>query len=177
MKIILNDVFEKQTLFQKHVEKEKRYDKHFTNPYVKAMFFKSCMDIELCEYFDSDSSNEVEELADVFHFLLAVFIYSGVKALSDYTCDNYEYGKKGKRVTELKIDFNYLVCKFLEHIPFKIWKEKKKEIDYNKVQILADGLISKFFQFVKAQRISCEEFIKAYDKKLQINYDRQENGY
>ena len=173
---------------------------------LAAIYFASCINIEWMELeevyreyvnIQSNISNEnnedydpqlenilrikaLEELIDVFHFILSVFIFLGLKESQVLKIHHFSLGGISS-LSEYAGETALAISSVLAEAPYKTWKDQDntKEITPE----YADLLFSKFvvcFNNVLDFAEYCldsnyDEFVKVYLIKNALNFKRQED--
>lgn len=170
---------------------------------LAAIYFSSCVNLEWMElneaygaYVDQDQllksgSGSVDatesarkealmELIDVFHFVLSVFIFLGLKI--EYVGKLYHYRLGGfETLQECVGETALAISKVLSRTPYKTWKDQKntRELSIEYEEFLFSQLsvvYNNLMDFAIEQLDSCyTEFVELYIEKNALNFQRQED--
>lgn len=167
---------------------------------LAAIYFASCVNIEwmetdsaFSEYihaieFDtpfSDDPDEVrhkvlEELIDVWHFVLSVFIFLGLKSEQVAKLHHFRIGGMNS-LAECAGDAALAISSVLSQAPYKTWKDqdsvRKLDKDYQellfaKLSVCYNNILDFALYSLDS---NYQEFVETYLRKNALNFRRQED--
>lgn len=164
----------------------------------EAIYHFTCFTVEYHEmtekhnelhYIKGNEEGRLElefEVIDMWHFLMNIFLYSGIKKfkhnLEFYYGDgkdkqiSYDQEEKESRLWWESICRAY--GQYIDQLPYKSWKTYKDPwINMDALEYKAEMLLRNFFGFVRVFGISKEKFYSLYVAKNKENLDRQNRGY
>jgi hypothetical protein len=160
-----------------------------------AMYYFGCATtefFELMERYDNyntqpdnlDYYETIYEYIDIWHFLMNVFLYSGVEP--DYcniqnnyfAPDNSQYCLE-QQVLQRWAKVTLYVGELIGLLPFKKWKTYSGtlHVDYDALYVVANKLTTQFFLLGADLGITELDFKRLYLSKNIENFDRQDRGY
>jgi len=164
----------------------------------EAIYYFTCFAVEyheLCEKHNElhfikkteEGRFELEfEVIDMWHFLMNIFLYSGIKKFK-YNLEFYYGDEKDKQISyeQEKNESKWwweLICRdygqYIDQLPYKSWKTyKDPKINIDALEYRAEMLLRNFFGFVRVFGINKEKFYSLYVAKNKENLDRQNRGY
>lgn len=167
---------------------------------LAAIYFSTCINIEWmelktvyqeylnyaeCSYQDVPQAEKLrdealEELIDVWHFLLSVFIFLGVNEAQVSKLHHFRLGGLGS-IAEYVGGTSLAISNVLSLAPYKTWKDQNtiKTLNKEYQDILFQNL-SVCYNNVLDFAIECldssyEEFVNVYLRKNDLNFRRQED--
>lgn len=171
-------------------------DSYITHDHVlAAIYFSSCVNIEWTELQDVYSAytkekskdkadmlrdDALEELIDVWHFVLSVFIFLGVKEEYVKKLVHFRIGGVNS-LAEYAGDTALAISSVLSVSPYKTWKDQAKhkilddehqEFLFKKLSICYNDILDFAVYDLNS---NYEEFVDAYMRKNDLNFRRQED--
>lgn len=162
---------------------------------LAAIYFFSCVNIEWQEvlssysaYLDAESEeqrevlrlNALEEVIDVWHFILSVFIFLGLKEENVKNLTHFQLGGLDS-LSEYVGSTSIAISSVLAEVPYKTWKDQNSIKDLSEsYQNLLFAKLSVCYNDVLDFSIynlnsSHKEFVDTYMKKNELNFRRQED--
>ena len=164
---------------------------------LAAIYFSSCVNIEWFELQEAYQdylkaaelyaldANELrqkalEELVDVWHFLLSVFIFLGLKPENVAKLTHFRIGGLNS-LAEYAGDTALAISSVLSEAPYKTWKDQDnkrvldkeyQELLFAKFSICYNDVLDFALYSLDS---SYEEFVDAYLRKNALNFQRQED--
>lgn len=161
---------------------------------LAAIYFSSCVNIEWLElqevyakYLKSEGSEKqelrckaLEELVDVWHFVLSVFIFLGLKEQYVSKLAHFRLGGVNS-LAEFAGDTALAISSVLIQAPYKTWKDQAnvkvlskeyQDLLFTKISICYNNILDFALYSLDS---SYEEFVDAYLRKNALNFRRQED--
>nr|DAD80524.1 MAG TPA: dUTPase [Siphoviridae sp. ctYh54] len=164
---------------------------------LAAIYFSSCVNIEWMELYESYQAylkaaelyaldaddlraEALEELVDVWHFVLSVFIFLGLKEHHVSKLSHFKIGGVNS-LAEYAGDTALAISSVLAKAPYKTWKDQDniKELDKDYETLLFTAFSKCYNNILDfalfALDSSYSEFVDAYLRKNALNFRRQED--
>lgn len=154
----------------------------------QAIYFWGCATTEWYElidardkylFVDASPAQKLEmqfEFIDIWHFMMNVFLYTGIDASSTTLTKIYEGEYVPDTIEHNWAELSYWVGNYINNLPYKRWKTYKEyEIDTSELAKSFTNIISLFVHIAVELGITKELFYDLYVSKNAENIERQTN--
>ena len=154
----------------------------------EAIYFWGCATTEWYELIDSrdkylfiDNSEKQKlemqyELIDIWHFLMNVFLYTGIDSSEATLADVYNQDYIEDTIEHHWAELSYWVGNYINSLPYKHWKTYKEyKIDDKELANCFSNILTIFVHIAVELGIDKEKFFDLYVSKNAENIERQNN--
>lgn len=118
------------------------------------------------------------EFIDIWHFLMNVFLYTGIRDVSLLDLKNFGKASNAKTINEGWSELSYWVGRYINNTPFKKWKTygEDAKINYGSTSVCFEHIVELFVKIGSMLDIDNELFFDLYCSKNAENINRQEDA-
>ena len=152
----------------------------------QAIYFWGCATTEWYElidardkylFVDASPAQKIEmqmEFVDIYHFLMNIFLYTGIDASATTLAEIYEGEYVPDTIEHNWSELSYWVGDYINNLPYKRWKTYKEyKIDTTELANCFTNIMSLFVHIAVELGITKELFFALYVSKNTENIQRQ----